>query len=46
MKAMQKHSIGISDLQVAPLVFGGNVSGWTTDERASFSIPTRSSTPA
>jgi aryl-alcohol dehydrogenase-like predicted oxidoreductase len=35
---MQKHIIGTSDLQVAPLVFGGNVFGWTTDERTSFSI--------
>src|SRR5260370_27181678 len=35
---MQKHTIGISDLQVAPLVFGGNVFGWTADERTSFSI--------
>lgn len=30
--------IGTSDLQVAPLVFGGNVFGWTADERTSFSI--------
>jgi len=35
---MQKRTIGTSDLQVAPLVFGGNVFGWTTDERTSFSI--------
>jgi aryl-alcohol dehydrogenase-like predicted oxidoreductase len=35
---MQKHTIGTSGLQVAPLVFGGNVFGWTTDERTSFSI--------
>jgi aryl-alcohol dehydrogenase-like predicted oxidoreductase len=35
---MQKHTIGTSDLQVAPLVFGGNVFGWTADERTSFSI--------
>jgi aryl-alcohol dehydrogenase-like predicted oxidoreductase len=35
---MRKHTIGTSDLQVAPLVFGGNVFGWTTDERTSFSI--------
>ncbi|CAB3789348.1 aldo/keto reductase [Pararobbsia alpina] len=35
---MQKHTIGTSNLQVAPLVFGGNVFGWTADERASFSI--------
>jgi aryl-alcohol dehydrogenase-like predicted oxidoreductase len=35
---MQKHIIGTSNLQVAPLVFGGNVFGWTADERTSFSI--------
>jgi aryl-alcohol dehydrogenase-like predicted oxidoreductase len=35
---MQKLTIGTSDLQVAPLVFGGNVFGWTADERMSFSI--------
>ena len=35
---MQKRPIGTSELQVAPLVFGGNVFGWTADERTSFSI--------
>ncbi|MDR5730820.1 aldo/keto reductase [Caballeronia sp. LZ025] len=35
---MQTRSIGTSDLKVAPLVFGGNVFGWTADERTSFSI--------
>ena len=35
---MQKHTIGTSNLQIAPLVFGGNVFGWTADERTSFSI--------
>src|ERR1700692_2715226 len=35
---MQHHTIGTSNLQVAPLVFGGNVFGWSTDERTSFSI--------
>lgn len=35
---MQKHNIGTSNLQVAPLVFGANVFGWTADERTSFSI--------
>ncbi|MFL9899295.1 aldo/keto reductase [Paraburkholderia fungorum] len=35
---MQHHTIGTSNLQVAPLVFGGNVFGWTADERTSFSI--------
>ncbi|MDR5778222.1 aldo/keto reductase [Caballeronia sp. LZ065] len=35
---MQTRNVGISDLKVAPLVFGGNVFGWTADERTSFSI--------
>lgn len=35
---MQTRSIGTSDLKVAPLVFGGNVFGWTADERTSLSI--------
>jgi aryl-alcohol dehydrogenase-like predicted oxidoreductase len=35
---MQKRTIGTSNLSVAPLVFGGNVFGWTADERTSFSI--------
>ncbi len=35
---MQMRSIGSSDLKIAPLVFGGNVFGWTIDERTSFSI--------
>lgn len=35
---MQKRAIGDSGLQVAPLVFGGNVFGWTADEMTSFSM--------
>lgn len=35
---MQHRTIGTSDLKVAPLVFGGNVFGWTADERTSFSL--------
>jgi aryl-alcohol dehydrogenase-like predicted oxidoreductase len=35
---MHTRNIGTSDLKVAPLVFGGNVFGWTADERTSFSI--------
>jgi aryl-alcohol dehydrogenase-like predicted oxidoreductase len=35
---MQNRTIGTSDLKVAPLVFGGNVFGWTADERTSFSL--------
>jgi aryl-alcohol dehydrogenase-like predicted oxidoreductase len=35
---MRKRRIGRSELQVAPLMFGGNVFGWTADEATSFSI--------
>ncbi len=35
---MQKHTIGTSDLEISPIAFGGNVFGWTADERTSFSI--------
>ncbi|PQV47118.1 aldo/keto reductase [Paraburkholderia sp. BL21I4N1] len=35
---MQKRRIGRTELQVAPLMFGGNVFGWTADEATSFSI--------
>jgi aryl-alcohol dehydrogenase-like predicted oxidoreductase len=35
---MHTRNIGTSDLKVQPLVFGGNVFGWTADERTSFSI--------
>ena len=35
---MQKRKLGNSDLQVAPLAFGGNVFGWTVDEPTSFQL--------
>ncbi|MEW9581157.1 aldo/keto reductase [Paraburkholderia sp. DGU8] len=35
---MQKRTIGQSELRIAPLMFGGNVFGWTADEATSFSI--------
>jgi aryl-alcohol dehydrogenase-like predicted oxidoreductase len=35
---MQHRTIGTSDIRIAPLVFGGNVFGWTADERTSFSL--------
>ncbi|MDR3713616.1 MAG: aldo/keto reductase [Puia sp.] len=35
---MQKRLLGKSDLRVAPLAFGGNVFGWTIDEKASFEL--------
>jgi aryl-alcohol dehydrogenase-like predicted oxidoreductase len=35
---MMKRKLGRSDLEVAPLVFGGNVFGWTADEPTSFRL--------
>jgi aryl-alcohol dehydrogenase-like predicted oxidoreductase len=35
---MQRRKIGNSKLEVAPLMFGGNVFGWSADEAASFTI--------
>ncbi|MGA0616996.1 aldo/keto reductase [Paracoccus sp. KR1-242] len=35
---MQKRPLGKTGLQVAPLVFGGNVFGWTIDEQTSFKV--------
>jgi aryl-alcohol dehydrogenase-like predicted oxidoreductase len=35
---MQYRPLGRSGLQVSPLCFGGNVFGWTADERTSFSL--------
>lgn len=35
---MQKRQLGISDISVAPLAFGGNVFGWTIDEKTSFAL--------
>src|SRR4028118_743465 len=35
---MEKRRLGRSDLMVAPLVFGGNVFGWTADETTSFNL--------
>jgi aryl-alcohol dehydrogenase-like predicted oxidoreductase len=35
---MLKRNLGVSDISIVPLVFGGNVFGWTTDERTSFDI--------
>ncbi|OWK31144.1 aldo/keto reductase [Sphingomonas dokdonensis] len=33
-----KQRLGSSDLQIAPLVLGGNVFGWTADREASFAV--------
>jgi len=35
---MQTVKLGRSDLQVAPLAFGGNVFGWTANEQQSFDL--------
>ena len=35
---MQKRRLGRTDLEIAPLVLGGNVFGWTADEKTSFDI--------
>ena len=35
---MEKRPLGRSGLSVAPLMFGGNVLGWTADEATSFSL--------
>jgi aryl-alcohol dehydrogenase-like predicted oxidoreductase len=35
---MNKRKLGNSGLEIAPLVFGGNVFGWTADESTSFRL--------
>jgi len=35
---MEKITLGKTDLSIAPIVFGGNVFGWTIDEKKSFEI--------
>jgi aryl-alcohol dehydrogenase-like predicted oxidoreductase len=35
---MRKRRLGNSGLEIAPLAFGGNVFGWTADERTSFKL--------
>jgi len=35
---MQKRSLGRTGLDIAPLVFGGNVFGWTANEKRSFDL--------
>jgi len=35
---MEKRRLGKSDLMIAPLMFGGNVLGWTAPEKAAFEI--------
>src|SRR5262249_57804610 len=36
--AMEKRKLGKSQIAIAPLMFGGNVFGWTTDEAMSFRL--------
>src|SRR5882672_10908014 len=36
--ALQKRRLGHTDLSIAPLVLGGNVFGWTADEKTSFDL--------
>ena len=33
---MQMRALGKTGLSIAPIVFGGNVFGWTVDEKTSF----------
>jgi aryl-alcohol dehydrogenase-like predicted oxidoreductase len=35
---MEKRRLGRSTLEIAPLVFGGNVFGWTVDEKTAFEL--------
>ncbi|AGT09791.1 aldo/keto reductase [Paracoccus aminophilus] len=35
---MEKRALGSTGLSIAPLVFGGNVFGWTADEKTSFDL--------
>ncbi|ANT60997.1 alcohol dehydrogenase [Salipiger sp. CCB-MM3] len=35
---MQKKSLGSTGFDISPIVFGGNVLGWTTDEAESFRV--------
>jgi aryl-alcohol dehydrogenase-like predicted oxidoreductase len=35
---LEKRRLGRTDLEIAPLVFGGNVFGWTADEETSFAL--------
>jgi len=35
---MQKRKLGKSGIEIAPVMFGGNVFGWTIDEATSFAL--------
>jgi len=38
MNTMEKRRLGNSELEIAPLAFGGNVFGWTADQAMSFRL--------
>lgn len=38
MHVMEKRILGKTDLNIVPIVFGGNVFGWTIDQQKSFEI--------
>jgi aryl-alcohol dehydrogenase-like predicted oxidoreductase len=35
---MEKRKLGYSGIEIHPMIFGGNVFGWTVDERSSFHL--------
>ena len=37
-RPLEKRRLGRTDLTIAPLVLGGNVFGWTADEKTSFDL--------
>lgn len=37
-RIMKKRKLGNTDMEIAPLIFGGNVFGWTVDENRSFRL--------
>lgn len=37
-QSVQKINLGTTKLQIAPVIFGGNVFGWTVDEKTSFRL--------
>ncbi|MGB7480076.1 MAG: aldo/keto reductase, partial [Burkholderiaceae bacterium] len=42
---MNKRPLGRTGLEIAPLVFGGNVFGWTADQQTSFALLDRFTEP-
>ena len=35
---MERKTFGKSELSTAPIIFGGNIFGWTLDEKESFKM--------